>query len=129
MTRSEEQMHVGVERREAGRARLRKYVVTEEVQQTVPVRHEEVRVEREPITEANRGEAMAGPEIGEAEHEVTLHEERPVVETKTVPVERVRMTTEEKSARRDRARPGPQGAHRGRDGDDRGGRRHRPPGS
>ncbi|MFE9702695.1 DUF2382 domain-containing protein [Streptomyces sp. NPDC005930] len=95
MTRSEEQMHVGVERHESGRARLRKYVVTEEVQQTVPVTHEEVRVVREPITDANRGEAMAGPEIAEAEHEVTLHAERPVVETETVPVERVRMTTEE----------------------------------
>ncbi|MFJ8651497.1 PRC and DUF2382 domain-containing protein [Streptomyces rochei] len=95
MTRSEEQMHVGVERRESGRARLRKYVVTEEVQQTVPVSHEEVRVEREPITDANRGDALAGPEISEAEHEVTLHEERPVVETETVPVERVRMVTEE----------------------------------
>ncbi|MFB7089000.1 DUF2382 domain-containing protein [Streptomyces sp. NPDC056296] len=95
MTRSEEQMHVGVERRESGRARLRKYVVTEEVQQTVPVSHEEVRVEREPITDANRGEALSGPEISEDEHEVTLHEERPVVETETVPVERVRMTTEE----------------------------------
>ncbi|MFE1027541.1 DUF2382 domain-containing protein [Streptomyces sp. NPDC058818] len=95
MTRSEEQMHVGVERRESGRARLRKYVVTEEVQQTVPVTHEEVRVEREPITDANRGEALSGPEISEDEHEVTLHAERPVVETETVPVERVRMTTEE----------------------------------
>jgi uncharacterized protein (TIGR02271 family) len=95
MTRSEEQMHVGVERHESGRARLRKYVVTEEVQQTVPVTHEEVRVVREPITDANRDEALAGPEISEAEHEVTLHAERPVVETETVPVERVRMTTEE----------------------------------
>ncbi|MDT0614691.1 PRC and DUF2382 domain-containing protein [Streptomyces lancefieldiae] len=95
MTRSEEQMRVGVERRETGRARLRKYVVTEEVQQTIPVTHEEVRVEREPITEANRGDALSGPEISEAEHEVTLHAERPVVETETVPVERVRMTTEE----------------------------------
>ncbi|BET45922.1 DUF2382 domain-containing protein [Streptomyces tendae] len=95
MTRSEEQMHIGVERHESGRARLRKYVVTEEVQQTVPVTHEEVRVVREPITDANRDEAMAGPEISEAEHEVTLHAERPVVETETVPVERVRMTTEE----------------------------------
>ncbi|WP_149549138.1 DUF2382 domain-containing protein [Streptomyces marokkonensis] len=97
MTRSEEEMHVGVERRETGRARLRKYVVTEEVQQTVPVRHEEVRVEREPITDANRDEAMSGPDISEAEHEVTLHEERAVVTTETVPVERVRMTTEETS--------------------------------
>ncbi|MFV0132424.1 DUF2382 domain-containing protein [Streptomyces sp. HMX87] len=95
MTRSEEQMHVGVERRETGRARLRKYVVTEEVEQTVPVRHEEVRVEREPITDANRDEALSGPDISDAEHEVTLHEERPVVETEAVPVERVRMTTEE----------------------------------
>ncbi|MEW2044994.1 PRC and DUF2382 domain-containing protein [Streptomyces sp. NPDC005476] len=95
MTRSEERMHVGTERREAGRARLRKYVVTEEVQQTVPVRREEVRVEREPITDANRDDAMAGPDISEAEHEVILHEERPVVETETVPVERVRMSAQE----------------------------------
>ncbi len=97
MTRSEEQMRVGTEGHEAGRARLRKYVVTEEQQQTVPVRHEEVRVEREPITEANRDAAMSGPEISEAEHEVTLHEERPVVETKAEPVERVRLTTEERT--------------------------------
>ncbi|MFE4052596.1 DUF2382 domain-containing protein [Streptomyces sp. YIM B13518] len=98
MTRSEEHMRVGVERHEAGRARLRKYVVTEEVQQTVPVRHEEVRVEREPITDANRDEAMSGPAFKEDEHDVTLYEERPVVETEAVPVERVRMTTEEKTA-------------------------------
>lgn len=97
MTRSEEQMHVGVERREVGRARLRKYVVTEEVQQTVPVRHEEVRIEREPITDANRDAATAGPDISEAEHEVTLHAERPVVETTAEPVERVRLTTDERT--------------------------------
>jgi uncharacterized protein (TIGR02271 family) len=95
MTRSEERLHVGVERRETGRARLRKYVVTEDVEQTVPLRHEEVRIEREPITEANRGDAVKGPEISEAEYEVTLHAERPVVETEAVPVERVRLTTEE----------------------------------
>lgn len=95
MTRSEEQMHVGTERVESGRVRLRKYVVTEEVQETVPVRHEEVRVEREPITEANREQALSGPEITEAEHEVTLYEERPVVETRAVPVERVSLRTDE----------------------------------
>jgi uncharacterized protein (TIGR02271 family) len=97
MTRAEERMHVGTERREAGRARLRKYVVTEEVQQTVPVRREEVRLEREPITDENRDAALSGPDISEAEHEVTLHEERPVTETETVPVERVRMTTDEQT--------------------------------
>ncbi|MFH8701346.1 DUF2382 domain-containing protein [Streptomyces chartreusis] len=95
MTRSEERMHVGIERQETGRARLRKYVVTEEVQQTVPVRREEVRVEREPITDETRDAALSGPDISEAEHEVTLHEERPVTQTETVPVERVRMSTEE----------------------------------
>lgn len=91
MTRSEEELRVGTERREAGRARLRKFVVTEEVTRTVPVRREEVRVEREPITDENVDRAMAGPEISEEEHEVVLHEEEPVVEKRTVPKERVRM--------------------------------------
>jgi uncharacterized protein (TIGR02271 family) len=92
MTRSEEQVRVGTERVERGRARLRKYVVTEQVQQTVPVTREEVRVEREPITGENVDEAMRGPDISEAEHEVVLTEERPVVQKETVPVERVRLT-------------------------------------
>jgi uncharacterized protein (TIGR02271 family) len=91
MTRSEERMRVGTATEETGRVRLRKYVVTETVQQSVPVSHEEVRVEREPATEANIGQAMSGPEISEEEHEVTLHAERPVVATETVPVERVRL--------------------------------------
>jgi len=94
MTRSEERLNVGTQTREAGRARLRKYVVTENVTQTVPVRHEEVRVEREPITDANIGAATSGPAISEEEHEVILHEERPVVEKTAVPVERVRLGTE-----------------------------------
>jgi uncharacterized protein (TIGR02271 family) len=94
MTRSEERLHVGTEQVEAGRARLRKYVVTENVTQTIPVSHEEVRVEREPITDANRGDALSGGDITEEEHEVTLHAERPVVAKETVPVERVKLDTE-----------------------------------
>jgi uncharacterized protein (TIGR02271 family) len=94
MTRSEERLHVGTEQVEAGRARLRKYVVTENVTQTVPVSHEEVRLEREPITDANRGAAMSGSDISEEEHEVTLHAEQPVVSKDAVPVERVRLGTE-----------------------------------
>jgi stress response protein YsnF/sporulation protein YlmC with PRC-barrel domain len=54
MTRSEEELRVGTVRQEAGRARLRKYVVTEEQQVTVPVQREEVRIEREPITDAEQ---------------------------------------------------------------------------
>lgn len=94
MTRSEEHLVAGVRREPIGKARLRKYVVTEEQQVTVPVSHEEVRVVREPITDANVDRAMAGPEISEEEHEMTLEAERPVVETQAVPVERVRLGKE-----------------------------------
>ncbi|MEA2280344.1 MAG: hypothetical protein QOK21_951 [Solirubrobacteraceae bacterium] len=91
MTRSEEELHVGTQQRESGRVRLRKYIVEDEVTQTVPVRREEVRVEREPITDANVGDATDGPAISEEEHEVVLHEEQPVVEKRVVPKERVRL--------------------------------------
>ncbi|MQA35331.1 DUF2382 domain-containing protein [Modestobacter roseus] len=94
MTRSEEQLRVGTQQVETGKARLRKFVVTENVTTTVPVSHEEVRLEREPITDANREAALAGPGISEEEHEVVLHAERPVVAKETVPVERVRLDTE-----------------------------------
>jgi uncharacterized protein (TIGR02271 family) len=97
MTRSEEELRVGTERREAGRVRLRKYVVTETEERRVPVRREEVRVEREPITEGNVDQALDGPEISEEEHEVVLHEERPVVDKETVPKERVRLGTDERT--------------------------------
>jgi uncharacterized protein (TIGR02271 family) len=94
MTRSEERLNVGTERTEAGRARLRKFVVTENVTQSVPVRREEVRLEREPITDGNIGNALDGPAISEEEHEVVLHAERAVVEKEAVPVERVRLDKE-----------------------------------
>jgi uncharacterized protein (TIGR02271 family) len=94
MTRSEEELQVGTTQRERGRARLRKYVVTEQEQLTVPIQREEVRVEREPITDANLDAATSGPGISEAEHEVVLREEEPVVEKRVVPRERVRLDTE-----------------------------------
>jgi len=94
MTRSEEQLRVGTQTVESGRARLRKFVVTENVTTTVPVSHEEVRIEREPITDANIGNALDGPAISEEEHEVVLHAERPVVAKEAVPVERVRLDTQ-----------------------------------
>jgi len=91
MTRSEEELRVGTAQRERGRVRLRKYVTTEQVQQTLPVRRERVRVEREPITDVNLDAATSGPEISEEEHEVVLREEEPVVEKRVVPRERVRL--------------------------------------
>jgi len=91
MTLSEERLTVGTRSEEVGRARLRKYVVTENVTESVPVTREEVRLEREPITDGNIGNALDGPAISEEEHEVTLHAERAVVDKEAVPVERVRL--------------------------------------
>jgi len=94
MTRSEEEIDVGVRSRETGRARLRKYIVTEPVEKTVQVQREEVRLEREPITDANRDQALSGGDLTEEEHEVTLRAEEPVVEKRVVPKERVRLDTD-----------------------------------
>jgi uncharacterized protein (TIGR02271 family) len=93
MTRSEERLQVGTQMRETGRVHLRKHVVTEDQQQTVPVHKEKVRLEREPITDQNRGQAM--PDISEADYEVVQREEQPVVAKETVPVERVRLAKDE----------------------------------
>jgi uncharacterized protein (TIGR02271 family) len=94
MTVSEEHLQVGTQKVEAGRARLRKYVVTETEQVSVPVTKERVTLEREPITDGNVGQALDGPAISEEEHEVVLTEERPVVAKEAVPVERVRLGKE-----------------------------------
>jgi len=94
MTRSEEQLRVGTQEVAAGRARLRKWVETEQETVTVPVRTERATLVTEPITDANRGAALDGPDISEEEHEVVLRAERPVVETEAVPVERVRLDVE-----------------------------------
>jgi uncharacterized protein (TIGR02271 family) len=91
MTRSEEELRVGTTQRESGRARLKKYIVTENVTQTVPVRREEVRLEREPITDANIDSATSGPDLSEEEHEVVLHQEEVVADKRVVPKERVRL--------------------------------------
>ena len=105
MTRSEEEVRVGTQRQETGRARLRKHIVSERVDTTVPVEREQVRVEREPITDANVSQATSGPELSEEEHEVVLHEERAVVDKEVVPKERVRLdkdvTTEQQRVSED----------------------------
>jgi len=76
---------------ETGRARLRKFVVTEEQTVTVPVTHEEVRVVREPLSP---GDSVDDVTIGEAQTDVVLTEERVVVGKETVPVEKVQLGTE-----------------------------------
>jgi uncharacterized protein (TIGR02271 family) len=91
MTRSEEELHVGTVRRPTELVRLRKRLVTEHVTRTVPVQREEVVVEREPITEENRDQALRGPELTESEHEVVLGQDEVVVNKEVVPKERVRL--------------------------------------
>jgi hypothetical protein len=60
MTRSEERIRVGTATEQTGRARLRKYLVTETVQHTLPGSHEEGRMERETISDANREAGLSG---------------------------------------------------------------------
>ena len=111
MVRSEEQLRVGTERVAATRVRLVKYVITEEVQITVPIRREEIRVEEVPLDAVDDGvgESLTGPEDSYGAHsapnsgtstasglpdEIILHTERPVVSVEVVPRERVRLRTE-----------------------------------
>jgi uncharacterized protein (TIGR02271 family) len=91
MTRSEEELQAGTRTTETGRARLRKYIVTEQQQITVPVRREVVRVVTEPITAEDRDAAMDGPDLSEEEAEMILHADEVVVTTQAVPKERVRL--------------------------------------
>lgn len=86
MTLSEERLYVDKRERPRERVRLTKYVVTEEVTITVPVRREEVRIERVPIT----GDENFPPGDDSAA-ELTLMEEEPVVEKRVLPRERVRL--------------------------------------
>jgi len=92
MTRSEERLVPHTRTEQTGKARLRKYTVTEEQQVSVPVTREEVRLEQEPApgtTTRGAEDHPAGPDP-----EMTLWAERPVVTTEAVPVERVRMRKE-----------------------------------
>ncbi|MEU5994883.1 PRC and DUF2382 domain-containing protein [Spirillospora sp. NPDC047418] len=92
ITRSEEQMRIGTERHEAGRVRVHKFVETETVERTIPVSHEEVRIDREPIV---GGEPDPQVSLAEDDHEIILYEERPVIAKETIPVERIHVRTEE----------------------------------
>jgi len=90
LTRSEEQLNVGTQRVEAGRAKLRKFVVTEQQSVTVPVSHEEVKVVREPL---QPGDSLDGATIGEDSIEVTLMQDKVQVDKQVVGVEKVKLAT------------------------------------
>ncbi|MEU0239920.1 PRC and DUF2382 domain-containing protein [Nocardiopsis sp. NPDC006198] len=87
MVRSEERVDIGVERREAGHARLHKYVETEQYDETVPLHHDELQMERRPVTDETRADDAG--DMHEEDQTFTLYEERPVVSKERVPVEEV----------------------------------------
>ena len=96
MTRSEEQLRVGTESASAGRARLRKYVETEQRAGHRPGHSaRRSRVEREPITDANRRQrhwtARTSPRRSTRS---SSPRSEPVVDKEAVPVERVRLDKE-----------------------------------
>jgi uncharacterized protein DUF2382/PRC-barrel domain protein len=89
VTRSEEELQVGVRTR-LRRLRLRKYVVTEYVTRTIPVRREQLRFEELPDAPAG-DPSDAEPAGMEAPLELVLHREEPEIRLRVVPVERVRV--------------------------------------
>ena len=91
LTRSEEQLRVGTQRVAAGRAGIRKFVVTEQQTVTVPVSHDEVRVVREPL---QPGDSVDGSTIGEDSIDVALMQDEVRVDKQVVGVEKVRLATE-----------------------------------
>ncbi len=101
ITRSEERLHTGVEAVPVRRLRLRKSIVTEERTITVQLRHEEFRIEQEPIFDPVTG-TVGASDPGEVDvhlgpgddRDVTmvLYAERPLISTEVVPVERIRVS-------------------------------------
>ena len=86
--RTEEELAAGTREREAGALNVRKRVRTDREQIEVPTRHEEVTVERVPVSE---GTAATGAQIGDDEVRVPVTEEEVVVEKRPVVKEEVRI--------------------------------------
>jgi uncharacterized protein (TIGR02271 family) len=84
--RSEEELRAGTREREAGSVKVRKRVRTDRERIEVPVKHEEVSVERVPVS----GEATEA-HIGEDEVSVPVTEEEVVVDKRAVAKEEVRL--------------------------------------
>lgn len=90
VTLSEEQLAVDKTEREAGRVRLRKYTVSEDVNVTVPVKKQVARIVREPAA----GTAPSSITDDEEVEEVVLSEEEIAVDKQVVAKENVRIETD-----------------------------------
>jgi uncharacterized protein (TIGR02271 family) len=85
--RTEEELAAGTREREAGALNVRKRVRTDRERIEVPTRHEEVTVERVPVSEGTTTEAQ----IGDEEVTIPVTEEEVVVEKRPVAKEEVRI--------------------------------------
>jgi uncharacterized protein (TIGR02271 family) len=102
LTLTEEQLVVDSERLPAQRVRIRKEIVEEQVTVTVTLRHEELVIEREPIKPGEApSESADGPKLDEQPIEIVLWAEEPVVSTRAVPTEKVRVLRTLGSTQRD----------------------------
>lgn len=102
LTVSEEQLAVGKRQVQAGEVELRKTVETEHVREQVPLMHEEVTVERRPVS----GDSMGAATIGsDQEIRVPLMREEAIVEKRPVVREEIivrkRMVTENQTVEAD----------------------------
>jgi uncharacterized protein (TIGR02271 family) len=99
---SAEELNVGKRQVQAGEVGVRKTVETEHVSQKVPLVHEEVTVERRPISDRS---AAASAKIGEDEIRIPLMAEEAVVEKRAVAKEEVvirkRQVTDEQTVEAD----------------------------
>jgi uncharacterized protein (TIGR02271 family) len=84
LTLSEEELAVGKREVRAGEVEIDKDVETRHVRENVPVSHDEVIIERRPVT-GMRGEAR----IGEEEIRVPVTEEEVVARKRVVPTEEI----------------------------------------
>src|ERR1700684_1841352 len=89
VTRSEEELWIATVRREAQRARLTRYVETETVTKTVEVRHEQVRVDYEPVLSDDELDRSPTGPVAHDQGWVVLYDEEVVMTTRRVPRERV----------------------------------------
>lgn len=94
VTAHEERLNVGTRTEETGRVRLRKHTTTETENVKVPVSKEKLVVEREDTGGTVRKGGLDNTREGDEVEEITLREERPVVEKETVERERLRVGKE-----------------------------------
>ena len=85
LTLSEERLEIDKRQVQAGEVAVRKTVETEHVREQVPLRHEEVTIERHPLA----ADAGASADIGEGEIRVPVMREEAVVQKRVVPREEI----------------------------------------